>query len=135
LPEEHNISSIAASAYNEGTVYVTVNGKRTDDFNCYLFKSTDHGETWSNISNNCPGSVTNVVKEDPTNPEILYLGTDCGVYVTTDGGKNWTVLGRDLPTVYVHDFVVHTSEHVGVIATHGRGAWVIDLLPVRKAAK
>jgi hypothetical protein len=52
-----------------------------------------------------------------------------------DGGKSWTVLGRDLPTVYVHDFVVHTNEYVGVIATHGRGAWVIDLLPVREAAK
>jgi photosystem II stability/assembly factor-like uncharacterized protein len=135
LPEGRCISSIAASAFDEGTVYATVNGKRHDDFNCYVFKSTDYGETWVNIANNCPGSITNVVKEDPTNADILYLGTDLGAYVTTDSGESWTVLGRGLPTVYVHDFVVHTNEHVGVIATHGRGAWVIDLLPVRDAAK
>jgi len=135
IPEGRCIASIAASAFDEGTVYAAVNGKRHDDFNCYLFKSTDYGETWTNIAANCPGSITNVVKEDPTNPDILYLGTDCSVYVTINGGKSWTVLGSGLPTVYVHDLVVHTNENVCVITTHGRGNWVVDLLPVQDAVK
>jgi len=135
LPPEHCIASIDASAFEEGTVYIAVNGKRNDDFNCYVFKSTDYGQTWTNIANNIPGSIANVVKEDPTNKDILYVGTDRGVYVTIDGGQNWHVLGTGLPTVYAQDLAISTTEQVAVIATHGRGAWVIDLIPVRAAAK
>jgi len=135
LPPEHAIANIEASRFDEATVYITVNGRRVNDFNCYVFKSSDYGLTWTNIANNIPGSIANVVKEDPTNKDILYVGTDRGVYVTINGGEEWSVLGSELPTVYVHDFVVHTKEHVGVIAAHGRGDWVIDLLPVRAAAE
>jgi hypothetical protein len=76
-----------------------------------------------------------VVKEDPTNKNILYLGTDLAVYVTIDGGKIWNVLGSRLPTAYVFDLAIQTGENVAVIGTHGRSAFVIDLLPVRAAAK
>ena len=135
LPADHCIAGIEASRFDKATVYIAVNGKRVDDFNCYVYKSSDYGLTWTNIANNIPGSIANVVKEDPTNKDILYVGTDRGVYVTTNGGKSWAVLGRGLPTVYVHDFVVHTKEDFGVIATHGRGCWVIDLRPVREAVR
>lgn len=135
LPPDHNISSVEASGFDEGTVYITVNGKRNDDFNIYLFKSTDYGRTWTNIASNIPGSNANVVKEDPENQNILYVGTDRAVYVTRNGGESWDVLGSGLPTVYVHDIVIQTAEDVAVIATHGRGAWVLDILPVRNAVE
>ena len=76
-----------------------------------------------------------MVKEDPTNKNILYLGTDLAVYVTIDGGRRWEVLGSGLPTAYVFDLAIETQENVAVIGTHGRGCFVADLLPVRAAAK
>ncbi len=135
LPAERFIASIEASRFDEATVYIVVNGKRHNDFTTYLFKSTDYGKTWTNIATAVPGGIANVVKEDPTNKNILYLGTDLAVYVTIDGGKTWNVLGSNLPTAYVFDLAIQTGEHVAVIGTHGRSAFVIDLLPVRAVAK
>jgi photosystem II stability/assembly factor-like uncharacterized protein len=135
LPAELFIASIEASRFDEATVYIVVNGKRHNNFNTFLFKSTDYGKTWTNIATAVPGGIANVVKEDPTNKNILYLGTDLAVYVTIDGGKTWNVLGSNLPTAYVFDLAIQTGEDVAVIGTHGRSAFVIDLLPVRAAAK
>jgi photosystem II stability/assembly factor-like uncharacterized protein len=135
LPPERFIASIEASRFDEGTVYIVVNGRRHNDFNPYLFKSKDYGKSWINIATSVPGGVANVVKEDPTNKNILYLGTDLGVYVTTDGGEKWEVLGTGLPTAYVFDMALQTAENVLVIGTHGRSCWVADILPVRAAAK
>ncbi len=135
LPPDRFIASIEASHFDEGTVYAVVNGKRHNDFNTYLFKSTDYGKTWTNVATKVPGGIANVVKEDPLNRNILYLGTDLAVYVTTDGGKQWDVLGSGLPTAYVFDLAIETQEDLAVIGTHGRGCWVIDLGPVRKAAR
>ena len=134
LPRERVIASITASRYDEGTVYVVVNGKRHDDFNTYLFKSSDFGKTWTDIGAGVPGGIANVVKEDPVARNLLYLGTDLAVYATMDGGRSWSVLGAGLPTVFVHDIVVQVPESFLVIGTHGRGAWVLDLLPVRAIA-
>jgi len=131
LPAERFISSIEASRFDAGTVYVTVNGKRNDEFSTLLFKSADFGRTWTNLTPAFPGNNANVVREDPTDRRILYLGTDQGVAVSVNGGLTWSVLGTGLPTVYVHDIAIQTQEHVAVIATHGRGAYAIDLLPVR----
>jgi photosystem II stability/assembly factor-like uncharacterized protein len=135
LPPERFIASIEASRFDEGTVYIVVNGKRHNDFKTYLFKSKDYGKTWVNIGTTIPGGIANVVKEDPTNRNILYLGTDQGVYVTIDGGKKWEVLGGNLPTCYVFDLAIQSAENVIVIGTHGRSAFVADLLPIRAAAK
>ncbi len=134
LPAELFIASIEASRFDEATVYIVVNGKRHNNFSTYLFKSVDYGRTWANIATAVPGGIANVVKEDPTNKNILYLGTDLAVYVTIDGGKTWNVLGSNLPTAYVFDLAIQTAEDVAVIGTHGRSAFVIDLLPVRAAA-
>ena len=135
IPENHTIANIEASHFDEGTVFITVNGKRCDDFNCYVMKSTDYGKTWKNIAGNIPGSIANVVKQDPKNKNVLYLGTDRAVYATIDGGENWQVLGKGLPTVYAQDLAIHTTENLAVIATHGRGSWVLDLIPFRRAAR
>jgi len=80
---------------------------------------------WQDISNNIPLGPVNVLREDPNNPNQLYVGTDIGVYLTRDGGKKWSVLG-DLPSAYVHDLVVHPRDHMIVIATHGRGMFTLD---------
>ena len=120
------MSRVVASAYELGTVYLTQNGKRDDDFTPYVWKSTDYGKTWTSIAKGIPVGPVNVIREDPVNKDILYVGTDMGVYVTTDGGKTWTVLGGGLPTAYVHDLVIHPRDNIIVIATHGRGMWALD---------
>ncbi len=120
------MSRIVASAYQLGTVYLTQNGKRDDDFTPYVWKSVDYGKTWQDLSKGIPVGPVNVIREDPVNENILYVGTDMGVYVTTDGGKTWMALGANLPTAYVHDLVIHPRDNVVVIATHGRGMWALD---------
>ena len=126
LPFRKWVSRIAASRYAQSTVYMTQNGKRDDDFAPYIWKSTDFGETWHSIAGNIKLGPVNVIVEDPINRNILYVGTDVGVYVTKDGGKKWDVLGGNLPTAYVQDLVIHPKENVIVIATHGRGMWALD---------
>jgi hypothetical protein len=132
LPYQKWVSRIVASAYNVGTVYMTQNGKRDDDFTPYVWKSTDFGKTWTSIAANIPIGPVNVIREDPVNKDILYVGTDMGVYVTTDGGKAWNTIGANLPAAYVHDLIVHPRDNVMVVATHGRGMWVIDVEPINK---
>lgn len=126
LPFRKWVSRIAASRYAQSTVYMTQNGKRDDDFAPYIWKSTDFGETWQSIAGNIKLGPVNVIVEDPIDRNILYVGTDVGVYVTKDGGKKWDVLGGNLPTAYVQDLVIHPKENVIVIATHGRGMWALD---------
>jgi len=136
LPSKKHVSRVVASAYDEGTVYLSLNGKRDDDFADYLYKSTDYGRNWVDISGNIPCGPINVVKEDPKNPKVLYVGTDLGVYVTVDGGKSWHVLANNIPTTFVHDLVVHPRDNVLVAATHGRGMYVIDdISSIQKSGK
>jgi photosystem II stability/assembly factor-like uncharacterized protein len=120
------MSRVVASANNLGTVFLTQNGKRDDDFTPYVWKSADFGKTWTSIAKGIPVGPVNVIREDPVNEKILYVGTDMGVYVTLDGGATWTVLGGNLPTAYVHDLVIHPRDNIIVIATHGRGMWALD---------
>ncbi len=121
------ISRVIASKYNPSTVYVTQNGKRDDDFLPYIFKSTDYGRTWKSITNNIPIGPVNVIKEDPVNKNILYVGTDYGVFVSLNNGKYWQRLSGNLPTVYVHDLIIHPRDNIMVIATHGRGMYALDV--------
>ncbi|NOY38542.1 MAG: hypothetical protein GXO83_13330 [Chlorobi bacterium] len=125
LAPEKWISRVVASQYDLQTVYVTQNGKRDDEVAAYIWKSGDMGKTWKDISGDIPLGPVNVIREDPVSKDILYVGTDTGVYVTKDRGKKWEVLG-DLPSVYVHDLIVHPRDNIIVIATHGRGMWVLD---------
>ncbi|MEE4214834.1 MAG: hypothetical protein V2I34_07180 [Bacteroidales bacterium] len=119
------VSRITASRYDLGTVYMTQTGRRDDDFQVYIWKSTDFGDTWTDISANIPVGPVNVIREDPVNRNIIYVGTDAGVYVSKDGGENYEVLG-DLPYAFVHDLQIHPGENMIIIATHGRGMWVLD---------
>ncbi|HOW85007.1 MAG TPA: hypothetical protein P5119_06585 [Candidatus Aminicenantes bacterium] len=120
------MSRVVASAYDLGTVYLTQNGKRDDDFTPYVWRSADFGRTWTSLAKGIPVGPVNVIREDPVDAKILYVGTDMGVYASLDGGQTWTALGSGLPTVYVHDLIVHPRDNIIVIATHGRGMWALD---------
>lgn len=126
LPKNKWISRVVASKYQLSRVYMTQNGKRDDDFQIYMWKSEDYGETWEDISGNIPLGPVNVIREDLRNPNILYAGTDIGVYISKDQGKTWEILG-DLPSTYVHDIAIHPRDNIMVIATHGRGMFALDL--------
>ena len=134
LPKNKWVSRVVASKYDEGTVYLTQNGKRDNDFQVYVYRSRDFGKTWEDISEGIPGGPVNVITEDPVNRNVLYVGTDLGVYVSVDSAKNWQVLGSGLPITFVHDFVVHPRDNIAVIATHGRGMFTFDVKPIQKAA-
>jgi photosystem II stability/assembly factor-like uncharacterized protein len=136
LPFNKHVWKVVASKYDPATVYVTLIGRHDDDFNPYIFKSADYGKSWVSIAANIPGGPVNVVREDPKKKDILYAGTDTGVYVSQDAGKTWNVLGSGLPTSYVWDIAIHPRDNAMIIATNGRGMWIIDdLSPVQNAAK
>ncbi len=132
LAEERWISRVVASRWTDGVVYVAQNGKRWDDFRAYLWRSDDHGAHWRSIATGIPGAPVNVIREDPKNPDVLYVGTDLGVYVSSDRGAHWRALGSGLPSCYVHDLIVHPRDSVLVIATHGRGMWALDVRTIQE---
>lgn len=126
LPQKW-VSRIVASKFDQATVYLTMNGKRDDDFQAYIFRSTDFGENWQDISDNVPGGPVNVIREDPWREGVLYVGTDLGVFVSRDYGEKWNVFGSGLPITFVHDFVIQIPEKTAIIATHGRGLFKLNV--------
>ncbi|MHC5028566.1 MAG: WD40/YVTN/BNR-like repeat-containing protein, partial [Planctomycetota bacterium] len=127
LPKLQWIAKVLASQHDEATVYVAQQGRYDEDFAVRLYKSTDYGGSFTSIAGNIPGGPINMIREDPENPNVLYAANDFGVYVTTNGGEHWDVLGGNLPSVAVMDFIVHPRDRMLVIATHGRGLWAIDV--------
>ena len=126
VPTSRWYSRVVPSQHAEGTVYVTQRGREDDDFGVYVYKSTDFGRTFTSLAANIPAGSVNVIREDPGNPNVLYLGTDFGAFVTSDGGRQWSVLGGGLPSVQVSDLAYHPRDHVIVIATYGRGMYALD---------
>jgi hypothetical protein len=135
LPYQKWVSELVASAYDEATVYMTQNGKRDDDFTPYLWKSTNYGKTWKDIKGNIPLGPVNVIREDPKNPDILYVGTDVGAYISVDGGKKWHALTNGLPSTFVQDLVIHPRDDILLAATHGRGVWAMNVRPIQNLSK
>ena len=131
IPVRRWISRVVASAHNDNIVYVTQQGRSDDDFAPYIWKSTDAGKTFTSIVANIPAGPVNVIREDPRDPNTLYVGTDHGVYISRDQGKRWQVLGGGLPSVQVSDLQVQGRDNILVASTYGRGMWVIDLLKTR----
>jgi photosystem II stability/assembly factor-like uncharacterized protein len=124
------VSRVIASRHKPGTVYVSFTGYREDDFEKYLYMSDDYGENWSSIATTLPSESINVVREDPRDENVLYVGTDLGVYVTVDRGATWHSLCNNLPTTPVHDMAVHPRDHDLVIATHGRSVFLLDITDI-----
>ena len=114
----------------EGRVFVALNGYRYDDFTPYVYMSDNYGDTWTAIGKDLPMEPLNVVKEDPVNPDILYIGTDHGLYISLDRGKHSMLMG-DMPYTPVHDLVIHPRDKELVIATHGRSLYKADVSKVQ----
>ncbi|HYK42038.1 MAG TPA: glycosyl hydrolase [Thermoanaerobaculia bacterium] len=132
LAKDKWVTRVVASHFDEGTVYVSQNGYRDDEFSAYLFRSTDYGKTWRSIAAGLPAEPINTVREDPRAKHLLYVGTDAGVFVSLDRGATWTALAGGLPRVAVHDLAVQPREGDLVVATHGRSVYVADAAPLRK---
>lgn len=127
VPKNTWVASLAASRHAAGTVYAAFDGHQADDYTNYLFKSTDYGETWTSIASDLPAErAIHVVVEDTRNPQLLYLGTEFGLYITLDGGSHWSRFDGGMPTVPVNDLVIQPRENDLVLATHGRGVWIVD---------
>ena len=135
LPAHAWVSSLEAGHFAAGTVYATFDLHTFGDMRPYAYKSTDYGRTWSSVVG--PESpvrgYAHVVKEDLVNRDLLFLGTELGLWVSLDGGKQWAhYKGGDLPSVAVRDLAIHPRDDDLVIATHGRGIWIIDdITPLR----
>jgi photosystem II stability/assembly factor-like uncharacterized protein len=126
VPKETHVSRVEPSHFDAGTCYVTFDGHRPDDMKPYVFVTKDFGETWTSIAANLPEPNVNVITEDPRNRNLLFLGTEYGLYVSLDAGKEWKRFMTGLPTVRVDDIIVHPREHDLIAGTHGRSIWIID---------
>jgi len=129
LPEMTWINTIEVSTHDPHTAFVAINNYRNNDFNNYLYKTTNGGESWTSIVGDLPEDrVVRTMRQDPKNPDLLYLGTEIGFFISHNGGKNWTELKNNMPTVAFNDLVIHPKENDLVLATHGRGVWILDNL-------
>ncbi|MGQ9617758.1 MAG: VPS10 domain-containing protein [Candidatus Aminicenantia bacterium] len=127
VPPNTYVSRVVASRFEEGRVYVTFDGHRSNDFNPYVFVSEDYGETWHSISSNLPhGYCVNVIREGLENSNLLFVGTEFGAFFSIDRGKNWVKFKANLPTVPVDDIAIHPREHDLIFGTHGRSIWILD---------
>ena len=127
LPQDLWVRRITASAFNEGTVYVCLSGHTFDHFASYLYASKDFGTSWEKIGTDLPLEPVNVVREDPKNANIIYVGTDQGLYVSINKGKNFMRMSNGLPAVAVHDLVIHPRDNDLVIGTHGRSIYIANV--------
>jgi len=121
------ISKIEPSHHVKGTAYVSVDGHEAAHFKPFVFKTTDYGKTWTSISSNLPDTQpVYVVREDLKNPNLLFVGTEFAVFYSADDGTQWTKMNNNMPTVAIHDLLIHPRDHDLIAATHGRGFWIMD---------
>ena len=132
LPKDRWVTRVEASRHARDRAYVSLSGYRDDDVTAYLYVSEDLGATWTSIAAGLPAEAVNVVREDPVNEQVLYVGTDRGAYVSLDRGVTWQGLPADMPNVPVHDLIVHPRERELVAGTHGRSIYVLDALPIQE---
>ncbi|MBV8820227.1 MAG: hypothetical protein JO022_17835, partial [Acidobacteriaceae bacterium] len=128
VPKGTYVSRVLASAADPGTAYVTFDGHRGDDFKIYLFKTTDFGESWKDITKGIPQNqgTLHVIREHPKNPNLLFAGGEFGLYVSFNRGDSWQELKNNLPRVPVDDIQIHPRENDLIVATHGRSVWILD---------
>ncbi len=132
LPEWSRISQIDASPHDAGTAYVAVDRHQLDDYHPHIYKTSDYGKTWTQITKGIADTTfVRAVREDPKKRGLLYAGTETGVYVSFNDGADWRSLQLNLPTTPIHDLVIKNDDLV--LATHGRSFWILDdLTPLRQ---
>ena len=133
LPKNTMTYHIEASVFNKGTAYAVFTGYQTGDKNTYVYKTTDFGVTWKSIATQDINGFARNIQEDYENENLLFLGTEFGLYITLDGGKNWLKFTNNMPAANVHFIELHKKTNDLVIATHGRGIIIIDdISPLRQ---
>ena len=127
IGDTYHISRVEPSRYDAGTCYLAVDGHRLNDMKPYVFVTKDYGATWTSIVNNLPkwGNV-NVIREDTKNKDLLYLGTEFGLFVSFNGGREWKPFMSGMPTMRIDDILVHPRDNDLIIGTHGRGIYILD---------
>lgn len=131
LPQKLWVSRVEPSAHERGRVYASLNGYRWDDFAAYLYTSQDYGQTWQRLGLELPAEPINVVREDPENQDLLYVGTDHNLYVSLDRGKTFHPFNPDFPNTPVHDLVVQRRAKDLLIGTHGRSMYKVNVAPLQ----
>jgi photosystem II stability/assembly factor-like uncharacterized protein len=127
VPEYTYVSDVLADKFNENVVYATFSNMLNDDFKPYILRSSDKGKTWVSISGNLPqNGVVHTIEQDPVNPELLFAGTEFSFYFSIDGGKEWIEFKSGLPTTAVRDIAIQQRETDLVLATFGRGFYILD---------
>jgi hypothetical protein len=134
VPPQTYVSRIEPSRFDSATFYVTFDGHRTNDFTPYVYVTTDFGRTFRAIANNLPKGgpdFVHVIREDPTNRDLLFVGTDVGAYVSLNRGASWQKFMTNLPVVPVHDLKIHPRDRELIAGTHGRSIWIVDIAPLQ----
>jgi photosystem II stability/assembly factor-like uncharacterized protein len=130
------VSKVEPSRFDEGTVYVTYDAHRTGDYGTYVYQSTDYGSSWKSLAGTLPrGEVVRTITEDQKNQDVLYLGTETGLFVSIDRGRSWIRVRANLPTVPIYEITLHPRDNAMILATHGRALWILDDLgPIQQYA-
>lgn len=132
LPHNTWCSSVEPSHFNQETAYAVFDGHRTGDMSTYIFKTDNMGKSWKSLVTSELSGYAHVIREDLVNPKLLFLGTEFGLFITLDGGEHWVHYKESFPTVAIRDMVIHPRTHDLVLATHGRGIYIIDdISPLR----
>lgn len=133
LPAATWVSSIETGHFEKGTAYATFDGHRTGDMKAYVYKTTDYRRTWKSLVNDSIKGYAYVLREDLVNKNLLFLGTEFGLFVSVDGGEQWAQFTGKLPNVSIQDIAIHPRESDVILATHGRGIYIIDdITPFRQ---
>jgi photosystem II stability/assembly factor-like uncharacterized protein len=137
VPKWTYVSDVLPSRAAAGTAYVAFDGHRGGDFNTYVFATTDYGATWRSIAGNLPkGEVARGLAEDRRNPDVLYLGTETGLWVSLNRGGQWTRLKANLPTMPIYEIKQHPRDNDLILASHSKGIWILDdVSPIQEWAK
>ncbi len=132
LPKATWVSHVEASRHDPGKAYVTFDGHRTGDLTTYVYRTADFGQTWSSLLTEGLEGYAHVIREDLERRDLLFVGTEFGLFLSLDGGEQWARFGGNIPQVGVRDLVIHPRDHDLIIATHGRGIYILDdLTPLR----
>ncbi len=125
-PDETHVARVETSHFDAGTCYVVLDAHRTDDHKPYVYVTKDYGQTFTSIAANLPMGNANVIREDPKNRNLLFLGTEYGLYVSVNAGREWSRFMTGLPTVRIDDLLIHPRDNDLIVGTHGRSIWIID---------
>jgi photosystem II stability/assembly factor-like uncharacterized protein len=133
LPPRTWVSTVAASPHDAATAFVTFDGHRRGDMATYVYRTTDYGASWQSLATADLAGYAHVIRQDPVDPDLLFLGTEFGLYVSIDGGAGWARFTGNLPQVAVRDIAIQPRENDLILATHGRGIYIVDdITPLRQ---